>query len=145
MAVTWDQAQAAASNLSWLGVAGHLATVTSADENLFLTNTFGATALHLHWLGGYQPPGSPEPAGGWKWVTGEPFSFWGWTPGEPNNAGGNEDRICFDHPVQAWGKPWNDLRGSNFVSGYVVEFPVPEPSAGLLLLAVPLLMSRRRC
>lgn len=142
-AVTWDQAHAAANNLSWLGVAGHLATVTSAEENLFLTNKFGATALHLHWLGGYQPPGSPEPGGGWTWVTGEPFTFLGWSPGEPNNAGGNEDRICFDHPVQAWGKPWNDLAGSTRANGYVVEFPVPEPSAGLLF-ALPVLMARRR-
>jgi len=137
-AMTWDQAFAAASSLSWL------ATVTSADENLFLTNTFNAWTLDGHWLGGYQLPGSPEPAVGWTWVTGEPFNFLGWSPGEPNDYNGiDEDRLCFLHPVESWGKPWNDQEGSTVLRGYVVEFPVPEPNAGLLL-ALPLLMARRQ-
>ena len=132
--VNWYGANAAANAMSWLGVPGHLVTVTSSAENLFLTNTFGASNLDLCWMGGYQPSGSAEPAGGWAWVTGEPFSFWGWYTGEPNNTGGNEDHVCFAHPVQSWGKPWNDLLGSSNIAGYVVEFPVPEPTTAILLL-----------
>ena len=33
----------------------------------------------------YQPPGSPEPAGGWIWVSGEPVTYTNWIAGEPNN------------------------------------------------------------
>jgi len=144
--VDWYEASTAAIGTSWLGISGHLATITSSDENLFLTNTFGAGSLNLCWLGGYQPPGSPEPAGGWAWVTGEPFSFWGWFPSEPNNDGaGSEDRVCFAHPVQPWGKPWNDLWGEENIAGYVVEFPVPEPATGLLFALGAGMMLCRRC
>ena len=29
-------------------------------------------------IGGYQLPGSPEPSGGWAWVTDEAWEFTGW-------------------------------------------------------------------
>lgn len=124
---TWAQANAAAQAMG-----GHLVTITSAQENQFLTTTFGSAGLHFRWTGGFQPPGSPEPAGGWSWVTGETFAFNNWaSPGEPNNLG-NEDRIIFDHGVSANGKQWNDLNGSVLAAGFVVEF-VPEPTTWAVL------------
>lgn len=138
--LNWSDADAAASSQTFLGVVGHLVTITDAQENLFLTTTFGggngAGTLHLHWIGGFQPVGSSEPAGGWSWITAEPFVFNNWWPGEPNNSGGAENRIVFDHGVTANGKGWNDLRGTNVVRGYVVEFDVaavPEPSSTVLM------------
>ena len=141
-ALTWDAANAAATSSSFLGTFGHLATITDAAENLFLTNTFGAVALDLHWLGGFQPVGSSEPDGGWSWVTGEPFAFNNWAAGEPNNFG-DENRIIFAHPVNANGKPWNDTI-ANGSAGYVVEYAVPEPSSALLLLSGAFIFLRRR-
>jgi len=134
--MNWATANAAATSSFFMGAQGHLATVTSAQENLFLTSTFGGGVIDSHWLGGFQPPGSPEPAGGWAWVTGEPFAFNNWfPPAEPNNAFGTEDRIQFAHGILANGKAWNDATGANLARGYIVEFAplaVPLPPTVLL-------------
>jgi hypothetical protein len=119
---TWAAANAAANKSTFMGRVGHLVTVTSAAENLFLTNTYSSSGLHWHWLGGVQPAGSPEPSGGWSWVSGEPFGFNNWPRGEPNNAGGSENRIVFDHGTTANGKSWNDAAAGTLVSGYIVEY-----------------------
>src|SRR5512139_2788696 len=68
--INWDGANAAA-----ISAGGHLATITSAEENQFITNVLGngisdlSSPIYYHWIGGYQPDGSVEPAGGWSWVT----------------------------------------------------------------------------
>ncbi len=140
-AMNWAAANAAATASSYNGVQGHLATITSASENLFITNAFGGTTIDMLWIGGYQPAGSPEPAGGWSWVTGESFVYDNWfPPSEPNNLG-DQDRIMFAHLVLDDGKAWDDFIGGNNGAGYVVEYDtplppsVPEPSSVTLLLA----------
>ncbi|MEP7274673.1 MAG: C-type lectin domain-containing protein, partial [Acidobacteriota bacterium] len=65
----WDEAQAAA-----VARGGYLATILSDAENTFVFNLVNDPAYWRDdlpfgpWIGGYQPPGSPEPAGGWTWV-----------------------------------------------------------------------------
>lgn len=134
--IDWDDANNAAALLSYLGVNGHLVTIADAAENSFLTNTFTADGLHLHWTGGLQADGAGEPGEGWSWVTGEDFLFTNWFGSEPNDSGDNEDRIIFDHGVTGNGKGWNDIAGSADGWGYVVEYdtaPVPEPATMLLM------------
>jgi hypothetical protein len=133
--INWGDANTAASSQTYLGVAGHLVTITDAPENLFITSSFGGTAINLHWTGGVQPDGSTEPGGGWSWVTGEAFVFTNWWGSEPNNNPNGENRIIFDHGVNANGKGWNDYTGGLNARGYVVEFdtaPVPEPATMVL-------------
>jgi hypothetical protein len=145
LGTTWDEANAAANAMTYNGVQGHLVTITTAQENIFLTDSFGGDALHSHWIGGYQPDGSVEPDGGWTWVTGEPFSYNNWAAGgEPNNYG-DEKYIGFDHGLSVDGKQWNDLpllwdlndpTALFNCNGFVVEYDttqVPEPSMMLLL------------
>ena len=134
-ALDWAAANAAASAQTFMGVGGHLVTITTAQENLFLTSTFGAAALDSRWIGGLQLVGSLEPSGGWVWVTGEPFAFANWWAAEPDKIGTNEGRGIFAHGVSANGYAWNDGAGSSVGAGYVVEFDatVPEPSAAVLL------------
>jgi len=111
--ISWTDAYAASEQLG-----GHLATLTSDSENRFvfsLVDDLDDRSIWLHrgewalgpWLGGYQPPGSPEPAGGWSWVTGEPWVYQSWGGSEPNNShGGTEDRL---HYFGIPGGPfWND-------------------------------------
>ena len=134
-ALNWTDARDTAAASSYLGLAGHLATVTSAAENLFITNNFNAgSALTQHFFGGFQPAGSSEPGGGWSWVTGELFStYTNWAGGEPNNSFGAENVLVYDHGVTADGRQWNDFGGGN-QRGYVVEYQsVPEPSVIALL------------
>ena len=48
---------------------GYLVTVTSQAENDFIVNSFGGpSAINNYLLGGFQPAGSSEPSGGWRWV-----------------------------------------------------------------------------
>ena len=130
--VTWSQGSLAATNRG-----GYLATITSAAENDFVfalaadrTNLWNTT--YGPWLGGFQPAGSPEPAGGWAWVTGEPFVFQNWAALQPNNSGGNEDRIQLGGSATIQ-NTWNDLaqNATNYARGYVVEYP-KHPGAVLL-------------
>jgi hypothetical protein len=106
------------------GYRGHLATVTSAAENQFVSAYLTANPPHnTVWLGGYQDLSAPdyrEPAGGWRWVTGEPWAYTSWGGAEPNNAGN-------EHALQAnQNGHWNDLGESARLADFLVEF---EPAA----------------
>ncbi len=92
---------------------GHLVTITSQGERNFVraliplnaSGLFGAT------IGLYQVLGSPEPGGGWRWVTGEPFEVHDWFPGEPNNGpGGGEHwaRYRFTNGILGWNDVFED-------------------------------------
>jgi len=84
--ITWAQAKATAENMVHDGDPGHLVTITSAAEQSFVTSSFPVASSQNYWIGGFQPPNNPEPAGGFRWVTGEPWNYTAWNSGEPNNA-----------------------------------------------------------
>jgi hypothetical protein len=124
--IPWTSADRAATLAG-----GYLATVTSQAENDFVyaagVDLFVPAMGNLYgpWLGGYQMPGSAEPAGGWVWVTGEPFAYTAWCAGEPSQTAGplNEDRLHY----LAHGAPaptWNDqVNALDFgPMAYVVEY-----------------------
>jgi hypothetical protein len=146
--ILWTDANATAQSLVVDGVHGYLATLTSAAENNFLFSTFSAQAgpLQEGWLGGYQDTSAPdysEPSGGWRWVTGEPWSFTAWANAEPDNIGGNQNYL-------RGGSTWDDMANNptnesvQFVSGYFVEYPVPEPASCAMLIGSLVLVRRRR-
>jgi hypothetical protein len=57
---------------------GHIVTLTSAEEWAWVKANFEIPYQTGRFVGAYQDRESPdfaEPAGGWKWVTGEPFQF----------------------------------------------------------------------
>ena len=117
-ALDWADARADAESRSLDGVQGHLATITSEEEDLWFRGSFGDILDSGPWLGGFQPEGSPEPAGNWQWVTGEPFDYTNWGDGEPND-GGVEQCLQYlpDPPV------WNDFPcGAGPGAVYVVEY-----------------------
>ncbi|MFO0838082.1 MAG: thrombospondin type 3 repeat-containing protein [Phycisphaerae bacterium] len=148
--ITWTASDAAATAMNYLGGPGHLATITSAAEQSFVVANLGAR--RGLWLGGIQPPGSPEPAGGWTWNTGEAWSYSIWSGGEPNELftffnGQTEDRLIF------WDMSghWNDLAAANNrpndANGYIVEFEccpdadgdgIPDTEDNCPLVANPL-------
>ena len=77
--IGWAAAKAAAENSTWMGMSGHLATITDSSENSFIAQiTHGNAYLGATNLG--------SPGGAYSWVTGEQFSYSNWGPGEPNNA-----------------------------------------------------------
>ena len=76
------------------------------------------------WVGGFQPAGSPEPAGGWQWVTGEPFSYANWLAGRPINFNGNNDVIVYFvlGSITTFGKGWADVLQTFLGASYVTEW-----------------------
>jgi hypothetical protein len=130
--ISWHQAEAAAE-----GRGGYLVTTTSQAETNFIISALGGDNLRYGWMGLYQDrtdPAYSEPAGGWKWITGEPLVYTNWCPvsGEPNDVGGFEDFGEFHGDFST--AVWCDLRDNapNHFK-YVVE-SVPEPSSLILII-----------
>jgi hypothetical protein len=144
---SWQDAKVLAEARSYLGIQGHLATVTTATENQFILDTFFVTQRWITWIGltDSEDYGGTEsfnygwPARqtkGWVWVTGEPVEYTNWGPGgQPDNYS--------DDDFAGIGSQWNDHTWwSDLQSGtaghaqFLVEYdntPAPEPSTLAML------------
>lgn len=131
--ISWNDAKIAASNRTYYGLTGYLATITSAEE----AQLTGKQAAGTGWIGG----SDSEQEGTWKWVTGPEAGtiFWqgdmngsspnyaNWNTGEPNNLG-NEDYAHITAPNVGIEGSWNDLKEAGDASGdyqpkgYIVEY-----------------------
>ena len=134
VATNWTASQALA--VSW---GGKLASITSAEEQKFINNTFLTGSFeHLPlWIGLMAPPtkppfkkklGSLEIQFGkgttpkFGWVTGEPFVYSNWKPGEPSNTPPGENYVAInweysDEPPRGAKGDWNDTP-ANGTKGY---------------------------
>lgn len=137
---SWFDASAAASSSIFLGVSGHLATITSEGENSFvlglassIPDVWTEAGWAGAWLGGKAPEGwlvGPE--------DGNAFTYTNWTGDEPNNSGYAYMRI------DAGGMWYDDsdvLAPQGYphtlqdpVIGYFVEYEVAVPVPSTLLL-----------
>jgi PEP-CTERM motif len=161
--ISHPDATTAASASTFFGVHGHLATITSAAENSFLSGLVSLSGFSGAWLGG-----RGDPSGFSRWITGpetgQIFSFYGnpyggayanWGGIEPNNYGD------LGYAYMNVGTTYTDSNGSIFhgqwadnncgdcipnagdpIKGYFVEYesplvttPVPEPETYAMLLA----------
>jgi hypothetical protein len=130
--ITWSNANAATIAM---GNGWHLATITSAAENAFISSLLPLNVpdrSHF-WLGG----SDAAVEGTWTWVTGEAFVFASWWGGEPNNVG-NEDYLAMDLRGQMYA--WNDAPGDmlaagyDMARGYIIERTTSVPEPGTLAL-----------
>ncbi|MCQ8102877.1 hypothetical protein NP590_02065 [Methylomonas sp. SURF-2] len=167
----WSEAKAFAGNLTFEGVNGHLATVTSQEEDDFLWHVLAAQGS---FLGGFDVSSYNDETGlwqhqAWQWVTGESFSYGNWLPGEPNHwqdgsaeTPDNEDYLMYWWPVASDNGRWNDTNldssemtdsGIRYTArGFVVEYapiltpPVhaPLPASAWLFASGLLLAWRQR-
>jgi hypothetical protein len=124
--IDWSAARAAASEMTQGGplCSGHLATVTSQEENNFIVSAFTAGALSNKWIGGFQDGANSSTVNdGWQWVTGEPWSYTNWNSGEPSNhhhTQGYEDAVTFWADSGNWNDAPSEWQYWN--GGYVVEY-----------------------
>ncbi len=105
-AMTWSEAAAYCEARG-----GHLATVTSAEENVFVTSLFSAESALI---------GGNDVAheGSFVWCTGEEFAYTNWAPGEPNNGNGrNQDYL---HVYK--NGTWDDIEEDRGKMGFVCEW-----------------------
>ena len=133
--VSWDWARADAEFRSFEGVDGHLATITSEQENDFVFATFskwmqpsipGSVSGDKIWIG----LSDHDVEGEYRWITGEPFDYANWHDGEPNNLG-DEDYVHLQTKLRSGAirYGWNDEDSSSALIGYLVEYDVvPEPN-----------------
>ena len=125
---TWQDAKQWVTN-NFSGC--YLASVTSAEENVFINTSLFANQGGEYWLGGFQDPNSTAAEKGWKWDSGETWSYTNWNIGEPNDfyGPGSEQYLGAN-----WrGGHWNDEGNLGNITGFVVEVaPVPEPATMLL-------------
>jgi sugar lactone lactonase YvrE len=117
-AFTWAQAKSDAE-----AKGGHLVTISSESEWKEMVSQLGVAVSkgRTYWAGGYQEAVSAEPAGGWKWVTGEPFNFTRWWQQEPNNNGPEDSLQIYGDWDSLTGGRWNDLSGRRTLPGYILE------------------------
>lgn len=138
--ILWTDARVAAEEAG-----GHLATITTAAENAFVTRLAASTSSSWitftsgQYTGVAAGPwlGASMSKGAWTWVTGEPWAFTGWSQNQP--GGLPEDKLdllgrnapAADAAVNVLG--WNDEANSGAGSvlvgktgtgehGYVIEF-----------------------
>jgi len=129
--LTWDQSKAECE-----AHGGHLVTITSAEENTFVFSLVSSDSAFWYldgfgnglgpWLGGYQPAGSQEPDGGWRWVTDEPFVYTNWETDQPGNIGAiDQNRLRFFKAGGLIGDRWDDCEPDNPLEhrlGYICEY-----------------------
>ena len=129
---TWFEAHEAA-----LGKGGHLAVITSANEQEFVLGLIQQHGnLNFYWLGGYWHGDRS-----FKWITDETSNFANWAPGRPDNYQGVQDRLAIfrvSHSSIANSMPgqWDDVQNEGYSHsktnfGYVIEYSgktvVPPP------------------
>jgi hypothetical protein len=133
--IPWSDANLAAEAASFLGLHGHLVTITSAAEDTFVRNLAAgrfdpATGSEV-WAGGFQSPvAEADPKAGWTWVNNEgsipgidsasPYAEW--APLMPDDAYGPASEQYLG--INLWGPSggWNDEGNLSLIQGYVVEY-----------------------
>ena len=141
--ISWEAARTKAEQSTFNGVKGHLATVTSAEEDAHIESLRQAAApggFGEVWLGGYQTSGQSSPTTGWLWINGEgPIptptatansgaGYSNWQPGEPNDywGSGSENYLTTGFSNIPG---WNDEGMPSHGGGYVIEYDTPGNDA----------------
>ncbi len=142
---SWQAASSAAAASTFMGVAGHLATITSQQENNFVASLVinNPAVFSGAWLGGRAVGGNGVWLEGPEGVAPDPFSYVNWRAAEPNNDGFVYMSIADDANLGKWlDDSVVPIAGDDHgiptfpndpVIGYFIEFegvtPAPAPPA----------------
>ena len=110
--ITWKEAKQKCEELG-----GHLATITSKEEQEFITSCSQHNINTKYWLGATDE----ETEGEWKWVTEEKFEYSNWNRTQPDNKNGVEHYLVLNEKL--WNFGWNDSENTNDgLTGYICEW-----------------------
>lgn len=109
--ISWEDAQE-----YFQSIGGHLATITTAEENNFVFEYITSLGYQSAYFGATDK----ESEGTWVWVTGEEFLYNNWHNNEPNNEGRNENYAMFYYKYSDG--TWND-GGINTVNAKISKTP----------------------
>ena len=117
--MSWDFAKILCKDLG-----GHLATVTSAQENALIKELVAYGQYDAYWLGAsnvvsgsFKTTGEP-----FKWVTGETFEYSNWKSGEPSQSGEKASLEHFLEIRKSYDYQWNDTSNTNKKNkGFILE------------------------
>ncbi|MBQ4530953.1 MAG: GBS Bsp-like repeat-containing protein [Lachnospiraceae bacterium] len=102
-----------------IALGGHLAVITTAEENAMIQNLITNGGRYSYWLGATMTNDN------WYWETNENFSYTNWAEGEPNNSGGAENKCEISK-----NGGWNDIGDTDRTRGFICEIEaVPEPTS----------------
>lgn len=102
--MSWNEAETYCESLG-----GHLATITSAEEQTLINDSLLATGTkNTYFIGLSRETSNSQ----WKWVTGETFDYNNWDDNEPNNT--NENYVHLYRNINNFGT-WNNTY--DFVDG----------------------------
>lgn len=100
--VTWNTAKTRCEEMG-----GHLAVITSREEQSFLESFLPKTAIRSFYLGGYKNGDS------WQWINGEEWNYSNWRSGQPDNYGYNQTILRMVYADRyGWYFTWDDIPNS---------------------------------
>ena len=109
--MTWTEAEAYCRKLG-----GHLATITSREEQDVIASLVLTGSRNSYWLGGQK-----DSSGAWSWVDGSEWSYKNWARSQPDNYTGSEEKLMM-YRVSNPRNPsssgtWNDLQADGTCRG----------------------------
>jgi hypothetical protein len=114
--LSWYDAKDAAEAMEYKNMKGHLATLTSPEEEKLVLDSFPKIVPNYVWLGATDEHKEDE----WKWITGETWSYTNWDSGEPN---GGIYENCLDYSDGI--DKWNDESCERPLKFFLVEYSLP--------------------
>ncbi len=127
--ITWSEANRAAATAG-----GHLATITSSEENTAVVAVIQDTSLwsgqNGPWIGGVRSSATPN---AWGWGELDPFAFAAWASGHPASSAGF-DRIHYGGSASTSAGTWASAPAASKNPGFVIEYagPTVPRTMGLL-------------
>ncbi len=110
--MTWEEAKAFCES-----VGGHLATITSEEENNFISNLLEKATRNNYFIGATDS----EEEGAWKWITGEKWEYTNWSDSSPDNYLTREHYLSvYNFQSTQWQVvrfSWNDCSNIGYISG----------------------------
>ena len=136
--MTWEDAKAYCEKKG-----GHLAVITSKEEQACIKDFLKKGSKNGYWLGGY----AKDEKSDFEWITGEPFEYTNWGEGQPDRVrqpSGYEDKIMVFNIAYLEGNNvgnWNDIvnegvngeNGESFTDdsmGFICEWDYVRSSFG---------------